>query len=175
MQWEVGGRRTGKVLEDQVAQRHRARVRLEGVLPVLVDAQPVQTGLGPEVLEGDVGDVPGAPGVGLDEGDVVALDDADVFGDLPLSLRSVCDQPTEEMRMTYNVGDLGRDVQAANGDPRAGLVADQVLDQGVVGRALDGDAFVAVGDLPIMNIHHQQDELWERGRTAQQTSLSWIQ
>jgi hypothetical protein len=64
---------TGEILEEYVAQCHRTSVWCESVLPVLVHITSVEGGLGSEIFKGDVSDVSGASGIGLDECYVVAL------------------------------------------------------------------------------------------------------
>lgn len=81
-----------KVLENQVAKRNRSSVRLDSVLPVLVDVESVQGCLGTEVLKGNVRNISRPSRISLDKRDVIALDDAYVASMLqPVSYTNEAD------------------------------------------------------------------------------------
>lgn len=66
---------TGEVAEDEVAERHGTRIRLECILPVLIDAQPIKASKRSEIRKCDICHITRSPGVCLDKGDIVSLDD----------------------------------------------------------------------------------------------------
>ena len=61
----------------------------------------------------------------------------------PMSLKP----PKIRYSMTYNVGNGSRDVENPDGNSRARLIADQVLDESMIRRTLDRHTLVSVGNL----------------------------
>lgn len=70
-------------LEHQVGKFHSTSVGCECALPVLSNIKAVKRSFGPDVLEGDICHIAGAPRICLDEPNVITLYDRNVASMLP--------------------------------------------------------------------------------------------